>query len=65
MPPHKADKAIIYRGRLDIDKSTDIFQAFISYSISDLPSLKFDYIQQPCDPSNFPPSASGPLKLPN
>ena len=27
MPPHKDDKAIIYRGRLELNKPTDIFQA--------------------------------------
>jgi hypothetical protein len=53
MSQHQADKALIYRGRLDINKSTDIFQAVINYSISNPPSLKFDYLQQPNHPRQF------------
>ena len=46
MPPHKADKALIYRGRIALKIPTDIFQAIFNFSISNPSPLKFDYLQR-------------------
>jgi hypothetical protein len=54
MPPHKDDKAIIYRGRLELNKPTDIFQAV--FNLHFRPGTKgLPVYSNRCAASPYPP----------